>query len=427
MIAYRLDVNEGQLIDGKYRIQKHIGSGSYGDVYKVIDALGVAYALKLLRLWEVGSDLHDGLIEKFEQEYKTARIQSEYLVHSLDSGVVRGNPYIVMEFCPAGDLSKMIGKDTSQLPRYAHDILKGLYVLHSEGKLHRDMKPENVLFRPNGRAALTDFGIVGEMDKSKRMSEVGWLKHRPKQAMGTPLYMSPEMASREGGGVTYLPTVDIWSFGVMMYEVLTGGSFPFGNISQIEDLPMYQKRMRKGLWDVALLRRSVTDPLWVDVIEQCLEPDYRKRYQSAPGVLQDIKPLLGRAYYSMPPINERQTRSRNISRIIITQGRNVGQVFDLNRLLPPQARMIRVGREQDNNIVLSDIDAMYVSRYHFTLERSADGQFWTLRDGQWLRNERHWGRSTNGTYLNATPVPSTGLKLFTGDIITAGEFKLKLE
>ncbi len=175
MIAYRLDVNEGQLIDGKYRIQKHIGSGSYGDVYKVVDALGVAYALKLLRLWEVGSDLHDGLIEKFEQEYKTARIQSEYLVHSLDSGVVRGNPYIVMEFCPAGDLSKMIGKDTSQLPRYAHDILKGLYVLHSEGKVHRDMKPENVLFRPNGHAALTDFGIVGEMDKSKRMSEVGWL------------------------------------------------------------------------------------------------------------------------------------------------------------------------------------------------------------------------------------------------------------
>lgn len=245
--------------------------------------------------------------------------------------------------------------------------------------------------------------------------------------MGTPLYMSPEMASREGGGVTYLPTVDIWSFGVMMYEVLTGGSFPFGNISQIEDLPMYQKRMRKGMWDVALLRRSVTDPLWVDVIEQCLEPDYRKRYQSAPEVLQDIKPLLGRAYYSMPPVNERQTRSRNISRIIITQGRNVGQVFDLNRLLPSQARMIRVGREQDNNIVLSDIDAMYVSRYHFTLERSADGQFWTLRDGQWLRNERRWGRSTNGTYLNATPVPSTGLKLFTGDIITAGEFKLKLE
>lgn len=71
-------------------------------------------------------DLHEGLIKRFEQEYKVMRISSEYLVHSLDFGVVQGNPYILMEYCPQGDLSKFISKDLSRLPYCAHDILEGL-------------------------------------------------------------------------------------------------------------------------------------------------------------------------------------------------------------------------------------------------------------------------------------------------------------
>ena len=73
------------------------------------------------------------------------------------------------------------------------------------------------------------------------MSEVGWWKNKPKQTFGTPLYMSPEIYYKNGGGITYLPTVDIWSFGVMMYEVLTHGSFPFGNIDSVEDFPQYME------------------------------------------------------------------------------------------------------------------------------------------------------------------------------------------
>ena len=239
MIAYRLDIKTGDLIDGKYTVIDRIGSGSYGDVYKVKDLRGNNYALKLLRLWEVSNELHDPLVAKFDQEYKTGKLTSEYLIHSLDFGVVKGNPYLLMEYCPSGDLSKLIGKDLSKLPSFAHDILEGLHTLHSEGKVHRDLKPENVLIRNNGKAALTDFGVVGEMDQSKRMSEVGWWKKRPKQVQGTPLYMAPEMANRVGGGVTYLPTVDIWSFGVMMFELLTGSSFPFGNIEKIEGAAIY--------------------------------------------------------------------------------------------------------------------------------------------------------------------------------------------
>lgn len=428
MIAYRIDYNIGDVVDGKYTIVKQIGSGSYGDVFLAEDALRQTCALKQLRLWEVQNDMHEGLLEKFEQEYRTARISSDYLVHSLDFGVVCGNPYIVMEYCPRGDMSKLVGTDMACLGSYAHDILEGLHVLHREGKLHRDLKPENVLIKPDGRLALTDFGVVGEMDKSKRMSEVGWWKRRPKQAMGTPLYMSPEMMNRTGGGVTYLPTVDLWSFGVMMYELLTGGSFPFGNITQIEELPRYQNRAKHGDWDRSRLLASPYGADWLRIVEGCLAPDYRRRYQTATDVLADLRGIRGTELLHMSAhLDERMSRSTQISRLVVTQGGNLGTTFTLQSMLHGYGRMLRMGRESDNDIVLPESQNMYVSRYHCTLERAADGSFWMLRDGQWNRAMREWVPSTNGTYLNSAPVDCHGLKLFTGDIITAGEYKIKVE
>ena len=425
MIAYRLDVKAGDLVDGKYTVVNRIGSGSYGDVFKVRDACGNYYALKLLRLWEISSDLHNPLIAKFEQEYKTGRLTSEYLIHSLDFGTLRGNPYLLMEFCSFGDLSKCIGKDLSQLPNYAHDILEGLHALHTAGKVHRDLKPENVLIRNNGKAALTDFGVVGEMDQSKRMSEVGWLKKRPRQIQGTPLYMAPEMVERSGGGVTYLPTVDIWSFGIMLYELLTGGSFPFGNIEDSKDLPTYYEKAKKGKWDMDKLRSVPSGDDWFYIIDHCLTPNYQKRYQSALEILQDMKPMIG----DVNPIHlkERLSRSTSITTLVVTQGDNLGESYMLSSYLTNQGRMIRVGRGYNNDIVLPESKSTYVSRYHFTLEKSTDGSFWMLRDGQWQKNEKRWVTSTNGTYLNATPATKEGLKVFTGDIITAGEYKIKVQ
>lgn len=424
MVAYRLNYKTGDLIDSRYRIRKNLGSGSYGDVYLVEDSAGEKFALKLLRLWEVSGELHESLACKFRQEYSVARLSSEYLVHSLAIGEVQGNPYILMEYCPQGDLSKMLGKEVPDLPHYAHDILEGLHALHTAGKIHRDMKPENVLFRPNGKLALTDFGIVGEMDKSKRMSEVGWLKKRPRQALGSPLYMAPEMVERMGGGITYLPTIDLWSFGVMMYELLSGGTFPFGKVEQISDLPKYQERARRGKWDAEKLKNASDSGDWVYIIGKCLEPDYRKRYQSALEVLRDMSDMVE---ISPEHERERKSRSAHITHIEITQGGNVGVRCNLCDLLTGRGRMLRVGREKTNDIVLMEQGSAYVSRFHFTLERSADGTYWTVRDGQWRKDEHRWSPSTNGTYINATLVTTEGQKLFTGDIITAGEYKLKVE
>ena len=194
---------------------------------------------------------------------------------------------------------------------------------------------------------------------------------------------------------------------------------------------MYQKIAKKGKWDTEKLRSVPNGNDWFYLIDRCLAPNYRERYQSALEVLQDMKPMIG----SINPIHnkERLSRNPNISKLIITQGDNLGTTYILSNFLNGHRRMLHVGRKpEDNDIVLPENNSTYVSRYHFTLEKSKDGSFWTIKDGQWIKSERAWVTSTNGTYLNATPVIThsdgkDGLKVFTGDIITVGEYKIKVE
>lgn len=422
MVALRLDLNEGDVIDDKYRIVKTIGSGSYGDVFLVEDSNGRC-ALKVLRLYKEPSDIHDNLIRYFKQEYETAKMPGECFVHSLEYSILKGNPYFTMEYCPYGDLANYVGTNTSLLPRLAHDILTGLNDLHSSGKIHRDLKPENVLVRENLRAALTDFGVVGNKDPKKQLSR-GLFRKR--QRFGTPLYMAPEMYDLKGGGVTYLPTIDIWSFGVMMHELITMGEFPFGNPQTELEFPNYQENARKEIWNRQRVREVPFGRLWCPIIDRCLKADYRDRYQNVIEVMHDLKPLLGTASNSSI---DKPSRSAAITRIVITQGYEIGKTYKLNDLIAGKGRMIRIGRNAQNDVILhvNPDDETYLSRHHFTIERAREGRYWIVKDGQWMKDRREWGSSTNGTYLNATPVTSIGQRLYTGDIITAGEYKLKVE
>lgn len=423
MPVFRLNLRDGDVIDDRYRIVKSIGSGSYGDVFAVKD--GHSYcALKVLRLYKEPSDSHEKLIKYFRQEYETAKMPGECLVHSMEYSQLKGNPFFTMEYCSNGDIGKFISDNTALLPDLARDVLVGLNVLHSSGKIHRDLKPENVLVRDNKRAALTDFGVVGNKDPKKQLSR-GLFKK--KQRFGSPLYMSPEMVELKGGA-TYLPTIDIWSFGIMLYELLTQGSFPFGNPQNETELPQYYSNAKKEIWIGPDLRNVSNGRRWLPIVEQCLRADYRERYQSVLDIIQDIEPLLD---MSVPanPSPERPSRSAHITHVVITQGIGTGKSYNLYDLLEGKGRMVRVGRSVGNDIVL-EVDPeedTYLSRYHFTIERSRDAHYWLIKDGQWMKDERLWKKSTNGTYLNAAPVSIDGQRLFTGDIITAGEFKMKIE
>ena len=182
VIPERCDCRPGEMVGMKYRVESELGQGSFGVVYKVKDQSGRVWAMKLLRLWDVPSTIRQPLVSRFEMEYKTSCIRSRNLVHSVDAGYLKGNPYIIMEFCDGGDLSKFVGKADAPLSDIANDVLNGLHDLHANGKVHRDLKPENVLFKSDGTAVLTDFGISG--DRNKRMTERN-IFGKPTQIFGT--------------------------------------------------------------------------------------------------------------------------------------------------------------------------------------------------------------------------------------------------
>ncbi len=416
----------GEIVNSRYRVVSSLGEGTYGHVYKVTDTAGREYAMKLLHLWDIPTDIRKELIERFEMEYHTGRISSDYLVHSCDSGYVDGNPYIIMEFCGGGDLTSKMGDDGTRTAKYARDILKGLDALHANGKVHRDLKPENVLIKSNGIAALTDFGIAG--DRNKRMTERN-IFGRPYQIFGTYAYMPPEQVARKAGGSTVLPTTDIFSFGVLLYQLLTG-KLPFGMLNDHNDLAKYQLRSKSGDWDRTSLRRTPRGRYWEGLVDRCLEPDYKKRLQSATAALKRV-PDFGE--YVSEYVSQKKTeasRDGNLGRYVlkVQQGKEYGKEYNLTELFGKSTRrLLTVGRGENNDIQLVDFETFYTSRRHFTIEADSTMQTILIRDGQWDVERSVWRLSSNGTYVNSSQIDQSGRTLNAGDIITIGEMTLKFE
>ena len=457
-IPDRCEFHRGDVIHGKdntYHIEKELGEGTFGIVYKVTDNSGQPRALKLLKLWMVPPEVYKGLRDRFVMEFKTGQIKSNHLAHSYDYGDVKNNPYFVMEFCPNGDLRSYVQKnrhvDFSQI---GSDVLCGLRDLHQEGKVHRDLKPENVLLRSNYSCVLTDFGIAG--DQNKRMTERG-IAGKPKQVFGTYPYMPPEQVNPpRGGKATVLPTTDIFSFGVMMYEMMVG-KLPFGELERDEQLPRYLENGKSGNWDREALRRVDSTGMWTSIIERCLVPDYKQRVSSTNEVLS----MLPRTGYRHPepPIGPEPdymiVREGLLLRVM--QGDDYGRTYKLPQLITSKRRVVLMGRispDVYNDIKITDHEYFF-SRYQCTFEFDDRNNSWVILDGQWRndchvalarqggcfggscpsctpeirqRNKGYWKNSTNGTYLNSDEVDSKyGRVIKPGDIITAGDVKFRVE
>ncbi len=418
-LVNRCEFHKGEYIDNRYHVDKILGEGSFGKVYRVTDSEGRVYALKLLKLWEVPAEIRYSLVQRFDMEFQTGKIDSDYLVHSLSYGQVEGNPYILMEYCPGGDLGQFIDSSHPQMPRISKEILLGLRDLHACGKVHRDLKPENVLFKKNGLAALTDFGISG--DRTKRMTERN-IFGKPQQIFGTYAYMPPEQVNRTRGEATVLPTTDIFSFGVMLYQLLTS-ELPFGSLSSHNDLVIYQKNAREESWNKNLLRRLPDSKVWETIVEACLIPDFKHRIQSATEVLR-LLPQSSAYHESV----ELQNPS-NIKGIVlkVMQGEEFGRIYHLSNLVQQGKRILTMGREENNIISIREAQSAYISRWHCTIEADSDGKHWYIRDGQWRINDRGWYESMNGTYINSTQITPQGHEFRVGDIISIGDVKLRVE
>ena len=160
----RCSFYQGDVIDNIWVVEKMLGEGTFGQVYKVTDnQKRTKKALKILKLWEILPQDRPNYIKRFDREFKIGNIESEYIARSLVKGFVNGNPYVVMDYYNGGDLfSNLQNAKGIDLISIGTQILWGLKDLHENGIIHRDLKPENVLLKDLNHAVLTDFGIAGD-------------------------------------------------------------------------------------------------------------------------------------------------------------------------------------------------------------------------------------------------------------------------
>lgn len=224
----------GQVIAGKYRLDAKLGAGAMGTVYRATDAQGVPCAVKVLQ----SAIADDETRERFRREAEALfELKHPHILEVRDYGVdpQRNAPYLVMELLQGRTLEEMVVEHTPDPQtglELGKQVLRGLAHAHAAGVLHRDLKTENVFVTWDGQrwvAKLLDFGLVKFTDDQKW----GPAKKLTMQGavFGSPAYMSPE----QGTGSPMDARSDVYSVGVMLFELLTG-SWPFEVESQMEML-----------------------------------------------------------------------------------------------------------------------------------------------------------------------------------------------
>jgi serine/threonine-protein kinase len=268
------ELTTGSTFAGRYQIIEELGKGGMGKVYKAQDTdLKEKVAIKLLRP-EIAADKKT--IERFRNELKFARkIRHKNVCQMYDLNKEKGAHYITMEYVAGKDLKgmiRMMGQLSSGKTIFiAKQVCEGLVEAHRLGVVHRDLKPQNIMVDEDGNARIMDFGIARSL-KTKGITAAGVM-------IGTPEYMSPEQV--EGKDVDQRS--DVYSLGVILYEMVTG-RVPFEG-----DTPFTIGMKHKGEEpkDPKELNAQLPEDLNL-VILRCLEKDKEKRYQSAGEVRAEL-------------------------------------------------------------------------------------------------------------------------------------------
>src|SRR5580692_7922201 len=201
----------GRLLASRYRIIALVGKGGMGEVYRADDlTLGQPVALKFLPD-EAARD--QGLLDRFKNEVRVARrVSHPNVCRVYDVGDVEGHTFFTMEYVDGEDLASLLRR-IGRLPEdkaldIARQLCAGLAAAHAKGVLHRDLKPANIMLDGRGQVVITDFGLAGVVDQIQG-AEV---------RSGTPAYMAPEQLA----GKEVSTRSDIYSLGLVLYEVFTG-------------------------------------------------------------------------------------------------------------------------------------------------------------------------------------------------------------
>src|SRR5579863_2804779 len=285
-----IQLSPGTSIGARYEIVRLLGQGGMGAVYEAHDKeLERQVAIKVIRA-DMASNPE--ILRRFKQELILARqITHKNVIRIFDLGQADGIKFITMEYIEGENLQSVLRRKKKLEPAESANILaqvcRALEAAHTEGVIHRDLKPQNIMLDKNGRAYVMDFGIARSM-VGAGMTQTGAL-------IGTPDYMSPEQAK----GQPLDARSDLFSLGIIFYEMLSG-KVPFEADTTMGKL---WKRTNEPARPVDELDKAIPKPL-SDIVRKCLEIDPQKRFATAGELLQSIEmwqgPAAGTRVVSVP-------------------------------------------------------------------------------------------------------------------------------
>ena len=261
-----MDTSEGALFAGRYRIIRRLGQGGMARVFLAQDeSLHREVAIKVL------ADRHSDdphFIERFQREARAAaRLNHPNIVQVYDQSQ-GGMSFIVQEYVEGETLKDLIRRESPLDPRraitIALQILAALRVAHQQGVIHRDVKPQNILMQPDGKLKVADFGIASAGGDTE-MTEAGSI-------VGTAQYLAPEQAR----GLPVGPPADLYSVGIVLYEMLSG-RVPFEGDSAVNVAMRHVQEAPEALTD----RNPLVPVALESVVMRALAKDPRERFQSA--------------------------------------------------------------------------------------------------------------------------------------------------
>jgi len=265
----------GSVLGGRYAILEILGQGGMGAVYKAADReVDRTVALKVIRP-EMASNPE--ILARFKQELLlSSQVTHRNVIRIYDLGEAQGVKFITMEYVEGETLQRILkqrGKlEVAEAVDIMEQVASGLAAAHREGIIHRDLKPANIMRDKNGRVVVMDFGLARTFS-GDGMTQTGMM-------LGTMEYMSPEQAQ----GVDVKASSDIFTVGLILYELLTGNS-PFHAETAIASLVMRTQQRAAPLVNVD---KTIPGTL-SNIVAKCLEKDAAKRYQSAEHLDADLR------------------------------------------------------------------------------------------------------------------------------------------
>ena len=295
-------INKGELIDNRYKIVKSIGEGGMANVYLAWDTiLERDVAVKILR-GDLSED--EKFIRRFQREANSASsLRHPNIVEMYDVGEDNGKYFIVMEYVDGKTLKSLIKKRGSLNLTESIDIMmqltSGIACAHDSYIIHRDIKPQNVMILEDGRVKITDFGIAMALNNNELT--------QTNSVMGSVHYLPPEQASGSGSTIKS----DIYSLGILMFELLTG-KVPFKGDNAVE---IAIKHMKDQIPSVCGINESIPQSVENIILKACAK-NPKNRYDSVAEMHEDLKTCLDslrfeekRLVYKYPEHNTDNTKT----------------------------------------------------------------------------------------------------------------------